>query len=46
VGVEKASPPQKGGNWDDRKCLGKLKKSFVGLPNAILFSRIPQEKIF
>jgi hypothetical protein len=47
VGVETVSSPQKGGNWEDRKYLGKLRKSFVGLlTNAILFSRIPQEKVF
>jgi hypothetical protein len=30
----------------DRKCLGKLQKSFIGHPDAILFSRISREGVF
>jgi hypothetical protein len=30
----------------DRKCLGKPRKSFVGHPDAILFSRISRGGVF
>jgi hypothetical protein len=30
----------------DRKCLGKLRKSFVGHSDAILFLRISRERVF
>jgi hypothetical protein len=33
-------------NLGDRKCLGKLRKSFVGLPDAILSLRILRERVF
>ena len=46
VGVEKVPLPQNNQNWGDGKCLGKLRKSFVGLPDAILFLRILQERVF
>jgi len=32
--------------WGDRKCLGKLRKSFVEHPDTILFSRISRERVF
>jgi hypothetical protein len=45
--LKKSLPLKKGGNWEDRKCLGKMRRSFVGpLINAISFSRIPEEKVF
>jgi hypothetical protein len=37
VGVEKVHFPQNKQNLGDRKCLGKLRKSFAGHPDAILF---------
>jgi hypothetical protein len=37
VGVEKVPFSQNSRNLGDRKCLGKLKKSFVGLPIAKFF---------
>jgi len=46
VGAEKIHLPQNSQNLGDRKCLGKLRKSFVGLPDAILFLRILQERVF
>jgi hypothetical protein len=46
VGVEKVHFPQNSQNLGDRKCLGKLRKSFVGLPDAILFLRILRERVF
>ena len=32
--------------WGDRKCLGKLRKSFVGYPDAILFLIISRPGVF
>jgi hypothetical protein len=46
VGVEKVHFPQNSKYLGDRKCLGKLRKSFAGLPSAILFSRISPEGVF
>jgi hypothetical protein len=46
VGVEKVQFPQNNENLGDRKCLEKLKKSFVGHPSAILFLRISREGVF
>jgi hypothetical protein len=46
VGVEKVHLPQNSQNLGDRKCLGKLRKSFVGHPDAILFLRISRERVF
>ena len=43
MGVEKVHFPQNSQNLGDRKCLGKLRKSFVGHPDAILFLRISRE---
>jgi hypothetical protein len=37
VAVEKLPFRPKQPNWRDRKCLGKLRTSFVGLPNAKFF---------
>jgi hypothetical protein len=46
VGVEKVHFPQNSKNLGDRKCLGKLRKSFVGHPDAILFLLISREGVF
>jgi hypothetical protein len=46
VAVEKLHFPQNSQNLGDRKCLRKSRKSFVGRPRAILFSRISQEGVF
>jgi hypothetical protein len=46
VGVEKLHFLQNSRNLGDRKCLGKLRKSFVGHPDAILFLRISRERVF
>jgi hypothetical protein len=40
VGVEKVHFPQNSQNLGDRKCPGKPRKSFVGLPNCKVFSAI------
>jgi hypothetical protein len=40
VAVEKVRFSQNSENLGDRKYLEKLRTSFVGHPNAILFSRI------
>jgi hypothetical protein len=45
-GVEKVHFPPNSGNLGDRKYLGKLRKSFVGHPDAILFLRISRERVF
>jgi hypothetical protein len=44
--VEKVHFPQNSQILGDRKYLGKLRKSFVGLPDAILFLRISRERVF
>jgi hypothetical protein len=46
VGVEKVHFSQNNEDLGNRKCLGKPRKSFVGHPNAILFSRISREGVF
>src|SRR6267143_7000237 len=46
VDVEKVHFPQNSRNLGDGKCLGKLRKSFVGHPDAILFLRISRERVF
>jgi hypothetical protein len=46
VAVEKLHFSQNSQNLRDRKCLGKLRKSFVGHPDAILFLRISRERVF
>src|SRR6266481_10050082 len=45
-GVEKLHFLQNSKNLGDRKCLGKLRKSLVGHPDTILFSRISRERVF
>jgi hypothetical protein len=45
VAVEKLHFLQNSKNLGDRKCLGKLRKSFVGHPDTILFSRISRERV-
>jgi hypothetical protein len=44
--VEKLHFLQNSKNLGDRKCLGKLRKSFVEHPDTILFSRISRERVF
>jgi hypothetical protein len=44
--VEKLQVLQNSKNLGDRKCLGKLRKSFVGHPDTILFWRISRERVF
>jgi hypothetical protein len=46
VAVEKLHFLQNSNNLGDRKCLGKLRKSFVGHPDTILFLRISRERVF
>ena len=46
MGVEKVHFPQNSQDLGDRKCLGKLRKSFVGLSDAILFLRLSRERVF
>jgi hypothetical protein len=46
VAVEKLHFRQNSENLEDRKCLGKPRTSFVGHPDAILFSRISRERVF
>jgi hypothetical protein len=46
VAVEKLHFLQSSKNLGDRKCLGKPRKSFVGHPDTILFSRISLERVF
>jgi hypothetical protein len=46
VGVEKVRFSRNSENLGDRKCLGKPRKSFLGHPSAILFSRISLEGVF
>jgi hypothetical protein len=46
VAVEKLHFLQNSKNLGDRKCLGKLRKSSVGHPDTILFSRISLERVF
>jgi hypothetical protein len=45
-GVEKLHFLQNSKNLGDRKCLGKLRKPFVGHPDTILFWRISRERVF
>jgi hypothetical protein len=44
--VLKESIPQNGKKMVDRKYLGKLRKSFVGHADAMLFLRISREGVF
>ena len=46
VAVEKLHFPQNNRNLGDSKWPGKPRKLFVGLPDAILFSRILSEGVF
>jgi hypothetical protein len=46
MAVEKLHFRQNSEKLGDRKCLGKPRKSFVGHPDAILFSRISREGVF
>jgi hypothetical protein len=46
VAVEKLHFLQTSKNLGDRKCLGKLRKSFVGHPDTILFSQISRGRVF
>ncbi len=46
VGVEQVHLPQSIQKLEDRKCLGKLRESFVGHPDAFLFLEISQEGVF
>src|SRR2546425_13322998 len=46
MAVEKLHFLQNSKNLGDRKCLGKLRKSFVGHPDTILFSRISRKRVF
>jgi hypothetical protein len=46
VAVEKVPFSRKSENLGDRKCLGKLRKSFVGLPSAKFFQPFSGEGVF
>jgi hypothetical protein len=46
VGVEKVPFSRNSENLEDRKCLAKLRKSFVGLPNAKFFRPFSGEGVF
>jgi hypothetical protein len=46
MAVEKLPFRPKQPNWGDRKCLGKLRRSFVAHPDAILFLRISGQRVF
>jgi hypothetical protein len=46
VGVEKLYFLQNSKNLGDRKCLGKPRKPFVGLPNAKVFRPILRDRVF
>jgi hypothetical protein len=46
VAVEKLHFPQNSRNLGDRNCPRKTRTSFVGHPDAILFSRISREGVF
>jgi hypothetical protein len=46
VGVEKVHFPQNSQNLGDRKCLGKPRKSFVGLPSAKFFRPVLRDRVF
>src|ERR1022692_2890377 len=46
VAVEKLPFRPKQPNWGDRKCLGKLRTSFVAHPGAIVFLRISGQRVF
>ena len=46
MAVEKVRFSENSGNLGDRKCLGKLRKSFVGLPNVKFFRPFSGEGVF
>jgi hypothetical protein len=46
VGVEKVHFPQNSQNLGDGKCLGKSRKSFVGLPIAKFFRAFSGDGVF
>jgi hypothetical protein len=46
VGVEKVHFPQNSQNLGDRKCLGKPRKSFVGLPSAKFVRPVLRDRVF
>src|ERR1022692_2329811 len=46
VAVEKVPFSRNSENLGDRKCLGKLRKPFVGLPNAKFFRPFSGEGVF
>jgi hypothetical protein len=46
VAVEKVPFSRNSENLGNRKCLGKLRKSFVGLPNAKVFRPFSGEGVF
>jgi hypothetical protein len=46
VAVEKVGFSEKSRKSGDRKCLGDSEKSFMELPDAIQFLRIPSERVF
>src|ERR1039458_2582268 len=46
VAVEKVHFPENGRNLGDRKCLGKPRKSFAGLPSAKFFRPVLRDRVF
>src|ERR1035437_8077532 len=46
VAVEKVRLPENGRNLGDRKCLGKPRKSFAGLPSAKFFRPVLRDRVF
>jgi hypothetical protein len=46
VAVEKLHFSQDSENLGDRKCLGKSRKSFVGLPGAKFFRPVLRDRVF
>src|ERR1019366_5061161 len=46
VAVEKVHFPENGRNLGDRKCLGKPRKPFAGLPSAKFFRPVLRDRVF
>jgi len=46
VAVEKVAFLEKLSKFGDRKCPGDSRESFIGHPDAILFSRFSREGVF
>jgi hypothetical protein len=46
VAVEKVAFLEKLSKFGDRKCPGDPRESFIGHPDAILFSRLSREGVF